>query len=192
MSGNDRPTAPRSVCVYMGSRNGHEDHWRGAAEAVGRSIARRGWQLVYGGGRTGLMGACADAALTAGGRVVGVIPDHLAEREVAHTGLDELVRVPDMHTRKAQMAVRSDAFVTLPGGIGTLEEFFEIWTWRYLGLHAKPFGLLNHRHFFDPLLQFLDDTAGAGFLDADTRASLISADTPEALLDALFEAHAPR
>lgn len=192
MSGHPHSPAPHSVCVYMGSRSGHEDHWRLAAEAVGQGIARRGWQLVYGGGRTGLMGACADAALNAGGRVVGVIPDHLAEREVAHTGLDELLRVPDMHSRKAQMAARSDAFVTLPGGIGTLEEFFEIWTWRYLGLHAKPLGVLNHRHFFDPLLQFLDDTTGAGFLAADTRASLVCADTPEALLDALFEKAPPR
>lgn len=187
MNSHTRPFEGLSVCVYMGSRSGHAPHWQQLAEAVGEGIARRGWRLVYGGGRTGLMGACASAALAAGGEVVGVIPDHLVEREVAHTGLTELIRVPDMHTRKAQMAAHSDAFVTLPGGIGTFEEFFEIWTWRYLGLHRKPIGLLNHERFFDPLLQFLDNTVEAGFLNADTRTTLISASTSADLLDALFD-----
>lgn len=187
MNTHIRSTDRRSVCVYMGSRSGHAPHWQQLAEAVGEGIAQRGWRLVYGGGRTGLMGACASAALAAGGEVVGVIPDHLVEREVAHTGLTELLRVPDMHTRKAQMAARSDGFVTLPGGIGTFEEFFETWTWRYLGLHQKPIGLLNHAGFFDPLLQFLDNTVEAGFLNAETRATLISAGTSDELLDALFD-----
>ncbi|MFC0268919.1 LOG family protein [Kushneria aurantia] len=178
-------TAP-SICVYMGSRSGHQPHWQAAAEAMGAAIAERGWRLIYGGGRTGLMGACASAALNAGGEVVGVIPDHLVAREVAHEGLTKLLRVPDMHTRKAQMAARSDAFIVLPGGIGTFEEFFETWTWRYLGLHQKPVGVLNHERFFDPLLQFLDNTVSAGFLDDTTRASLISADSCDALLDRLF------
>ncbi|REC93985.1 TIGR00730 family Rossman fold protein [Kushneria indalinina] len=187
MNSHTRPLEGRSVCVYMGSRSGRAPHWQQLAEAVGEGIARRGGRLVYGGGNTGLMGACASAALAAGGEVIGVIPGHLVEREVAHTGLTELITVPDMHTRKAQMAAASDAFVTLPGGIGTFEEFFETWTWRYLDLHRKPIGLLNHEHFFDPLLQFLDNTVEAGFLNAETCATLISADTPDDLLDALFD-----
>lgn len=186
MNSSNRRHETRSVCVYMGSRSGDAPHWQQLAEAVGTGIANRGWRLVYGGGHTGLMGACASAALAVGGEVTGIIPNHLVEREVAHTGLTELIQVPDMHTRKAQMAARSDAFVTLPGGIGTFEEFFETWTWRYLGLHQKPIGLLNHAQFFDPLLQFLDNTVEAGFLNADTHATLISATTPDALLDALF------
>ncbi|WP_106479038.1 LOG family protein [Phytohalomonas tamaricis] len=176
----------RSVCVYLGSRNGHDPQWQQLAQAIGGSIGQRGWRLVYGGGRAGLMGICADAALDAGGEVIGVIPQQLVDREVAHSGLTELIKVPDMHTRKARMAALSDAFVTLPGGIGTLEEFFETWTWQYLGLHDKPNALLNHAGFFDPLLTFLDNAVEAGFLTASTRARLVTATEPEQLLDALW------
>ncbi|RKR04544.1 hypothetical protein C7446_1754 [Kushneria sinocarnis] len=174
-----------AICVYMGSRDGHHDCWRELAEAMGREIGRRGWRLVYGGGSTGLMGRCADATLAAGGRVTGVIPGQLVEREVAHPGLSELIEVPDMHTRKARMASRADAFVVLPGGIGTLEEFFETWTWQYLGLHDKQLGLLQAGDFFTPLLQFLDTTVAAGFLDRDTRNRLIVEHDPATLLDRL-------
>lgn len=175
-----------SVCVYLGSRNGHDPRWQAVAEAIGRGIGQRGWRLVYGGGRAGLMGVCANAALSAGAEVVGVIPQQLVDREVAHTGVTELIKVPDMHTRKARMAAMSDAFVTLPGGIGTLEEFFETWTWQYLHLHDKPIGLLNAADFFTPLLTFLDNAVAAGFLGEETRARLITAEEPEQLLDALW------
>ncbi|MCM2973174.1 TIGR00730 family Rossman fold protein [Larsenimonas suaedae] len=176
-----------SICVYLGSRNGNDEQWGALAEATGRAIAKRGWRLVYGGGRAGLMGRCADGALAAGGEVVGVIPEQLVAREMAHFGLTELHRVSNMHERKAMMADLADGFVTLPGGIGTLEELFETWTWRYLQLHNKPLGLVDQNAFFTPLLSFLDNAVAAGFLDASTRQALVAAETPEALLDNLFD-----
>lgn len=172
-------------CVYLGSRSGEHSDFRQAATALGTAIAERGHTLVYGGARIGLMGELANATLDAGGEVIGVMPDHLVEREQAHFGLTELIRVPDMHARKATMAANADAFMALPGGIGTLEELFEIWTWGYLGLHEKPLGVLNVQDFYSPLLTFLDSTVGHGFLNTPTRDMLLDATTPEALLDAL-------
>ncbi|GEK48027.1 cytokinin riboside 5'-monophosphate phosphoribohydrolase [Bisbaumannia pacifica] len=174
-----------SICVYLGSRDGEDPRHREATEALGRLIARRGHRLVYGGARVGLMGRLADAALAAGGQVIGVMPRHLVAREQAHQGLSELIRVTDMHERKATMAAHADAFIALPGGIGTLEELFEIWTWHYLGLHDKPLGVLDSGGFYTPLLDFMDGTVAAGFLDQRTRDRLLAATTPQALLDAL-------
>jgi len=172
-------------CVYLGSRSGNHPAFRQAAIALGSAIAQRGHTLVYGGARIGLMGELANAVLEAGGKAIGVMPDHLVEREQAHFGLTELIRVRDMHERKATMAANADAFMALPGGIGTLEELFEIWTWGYLGLHTKPLGVLNVQDFYSPLLTFMDSTVDHGFLSTPTRDMLLSAKTPDALLDAL-------
>jgi uncharacterized protein (TIGR00730 family) len=138
-----RPAPTLSVCVYCGSRAGNGAAFANAARAIGQAIGRRGWRLVYGGGRAGLMGSVADAALAAGSEVIGVIPKALMGRELGHGGLTELHVVDTMHERKRLMAERSDAFVALPGGIGTFEELFEVWTWLQLGYHDKPVGLLN-------------------------------------------------
>lgn len=175
------------ICVYMGARLGDSPMWGEAAEALGRAIAQRGWELVYGGSHVGLMGRCADAALAAGGRVTGVIPIAQMSHEVAHQGLTELIDVPDMHARKARMAELSDGFIALPGGIGTLEELFETWTWRYLHIHDKPIGLLNVNAFYTPLLAFLDHACNAGFMDLPTRQATKVESTPERLLDTLFD-----
>jgi uncharacterized protein (TIGR00730 family) len=153
-----------SICVYCGSRAGLQPAWAEQAQLVGRWIAEHGGQLVYGGGRNGLMGIVADATLAAGGRVIGVIPKALVEKEFAHSGCNELHVVETMHERKRMMADRADAFLALPGGIGTLEEFFEVWTWRQLGYHDKPVGLLNHRGYYDDLLKFLGQVVGEQFM----------------------------
>ena len=158
-----------SICVYCGSRPGAEPAYRSAAEVVGTLIGQRGWQLVYGGGRAGLMGAVADAALAAGARTVGVIPSSLMERELGHAGLDELHVVETMHERKRLMAERADAFLALPGGIGTFEELFEAWTWRQLGYHDKPLGLLDVGGYY-ALLQVNADPAR--LLDALAESAL--------------------
>ncbi len=163
---------PISVCVYCGSRPGHWPAHAEAAREAGTLIGRLGWQLVYGGGRAGLMGEVADAALAAGARVVGVIPQSLMERELGHGGLSELHVVQTMHERKRLMAERSDAFLALPGGIGTMEELFEVWTWRQLGYHDKPVGLLNTEGYYDKLLSFVADMAEAGFVRPEQRALL--------------------
>jgi uncharacterized protein (TIGR00730 family) len=158
-----------SICVYCGSRAGALPEYGKAAEAVGREIGRRGWQLVYGGGRAGLMGVVADAALAAGATAVGVIPHSLMDRELGHRGLTELHVVDTMHQRKLMMAERSDAFLALPGGIGTFEELFEMWSWRQLGYHDKPLGLLNVAGYYDSLLGFLNQSKADGFMsDAQT------------------------
>lgn len=173
------------LCVYCGSRHGVRASYAAAARAIGAEIGRRGWQLVYGGGRVGLMGEAADAALAAGARVVGVIPQTLREREVGHLGLHELHVVPTMHLRKQMMAERADAFVALPGGIGTLEELYEVWTWRQLGYHDQPIGLLNVDGYYDALLRFMSRSVDEGFL-APTQHALLQVDTdPAALLDRL-------
>jgi uncharacterized protein (TIGR00730 family) len=173
---------PFSVCVYCGSRFGASPAFLSAARALGQAIASRGWRLVYGGGNVGLMGATADAALEAGGQVVGVIPERLMHREVGHRGLSELHVVQTMHERKRLMAELADAFIALPGGIGTLEELFEVWTWRHLGYHDQPIGLLNVGGFYDPLLAFMDHTRDAGFIDDSQQAMLtVSADASELL-----------
>jgi uncharacterized protein (TIGR00730 family) len=178
-------STPLAVCVYCGSRDGEQPAYAEAARAIGGGIARRGWKLVYGGGRAGLMGRVADAALAAGGRVVGVIPRSLMEREVGHAGLTELHVVDTMHQRKRLMAERSDAFIALPGGIGTFEELFEVWTWRQLGYHDKPVGLLNAAGYYDTLLGFLGQTVADGFVSPPQRALLEVATDPEALLDTI-------
>ncbi len=175
----------RSVCVYCGSRPGNQPGHREAAAALGRMIGERGWRLVYGGGRSGLMGTVADAALAAGAQVYGVIPRSLMEREVGHSGLSRLRVVETMHERKQAMAEAADAFVALPGGIGTFEELFEVWTWRQLGYHDKPVGLLNVGGYYDALLGFLQRSVDEGFLSTEQQALLQVGDDPGALLDQL-------
>lgn len=154
-----------SLCVYCGSRSGNSPVFAELARQVGTWIGRHGGQLVYGGGRAGLMGIMADAALAADARVIGVIPKALVEKEWAHTGCTELHVVENMHERKRIMAEHADAFLALPGGIGTLEEFFEVWTWRQLGYHDKPVGLLNLDGFYDSLLTFLGSAVTDGFMN---------------------------
>jgi uncharacterized protein (TIGR00730 family) len=176
-----------SVCVYCGSRHGVRPAYTAAAQALGTAIGRRGWQLVYGGGKVGLMGEVAEATLQAGGRVIGVIPESLQQREVGHHGLHELHVVPTMHLRKQMMAERADAFIALPGGIGTLEELYEVWTWRQLGYHDQPIGLLNVEGFYDGLLQFMQKTVAEGFLSREQTRMLQVGTDPEALLLAVAE-----
>lgn len=165
-----------SLCVYCGSRNGNDPAHVAAAREVGRQIGVRGWQLVYGGGSTGLMGVVADAALAHGARVVGVIPSKLIQRELGHGGVSDLQVVDSMHERKHQMAAQSDAFIALPGGIGTMEEMFEVWTWRQLGYHHKALGLLNVAGYYDELLRFIDRSRDDGFLWPDVQ-ELLRVDT---------------
>ncbi|HET7867001.1 MAG TPA: TIGR00730 family Rossman fold protein [Burkholderiaceae bacterium] len=173
------------VCVYCGSRHGERAEYGQAAQAVGTLIGRNGWELVYGGGRVGLMGTVADATLAAGGTVVGVIPQALMDREVGHQGLTELHVVQTMHERKQLMATRAHAFLALAGGIGTFEELFEMWTWRQLRYHDKPIGLLNTAGYYDSLLAFIDQTVEGGFVTTAQRAQLIVAGEPTALLQRL-------
>jgi uncharacterized protein (TIGR00730 family) len=181
----------RRLCVFCGSSAGRDPAYRQLAEALGRALAERGIGVVYGGGHVGLMGVVADAAMAAGGEVVGVIPQALLDREIGHRGLTDLRVVGSMHERKALMAELADGFVALPGGIGTLEELFEMWTWAQLGLHAKPCGVLDAGGFYGPLLAFLDHQVAAGFVRPAHRAMLISADTPGALLAAFETYRAP-
>ncbi|MBE2314931.1 TIGR00730 family Rossman fold protein [Solirubrobacter sp. CPCC 204708] len=175
----------KSVCVYCGSSAGNDPAYLEAARQLAAVLAQRGLRLVYGGASVGLMGAVADTALAHGGEVVGVIPQVLVDREVAHPGLTELHTVADMHERKARMAELSDAFVALPGGIGTLEELIEVYTWSYLGIHDKPLGLVNTNGYYDGLTTFLDHSVTEGFLRPETRAGLKVAADPETLLDEL-------
>lgn len=172
-----------AICVYCGSSPGRDPAYAEAAEALAGEIAGRGLELVYGGAAKGLMGRLADAALAAGGRVTGVIPQALVDKEIAHEGLTELYVVSSMHERKALMAGRATGFVALPGGIGTLEEIIETLTWGQLGLHAKPCGLLNVRGYFDPLTAFLDHAEAEGFLRGAHRDMLLVDDDAAALLD---------
>jgi uncharacterized protein (TIGR00730 family) len=172
----------RRICVFCGSSSGARPEYAAAARAVGEGLAARGIGLVYGGGRVGLMGELAESALRAGGSVIGVIPQTLAAREVAHEGLTELRVVPSMHARKALMAELSDAFVALPGGLGTLEELCEVLTWAQLGIHAKPCGILNVDRYFDPLLALLDHAAREGFVKREHRAILIDEVDPGRLI----------
>ena len=178
-----RPTL--SICIYCGSRSGDDPAFAAAARAVGRAIGERGWQLVYGGGRVGLMGEVANAALDAGARVVGVIPRALVEREQGHRGLDELIVVDTMHERKRLMAMHSVAFVSLPGGIGTFEELFETWTWLQLGYHAKPVGVLNVAGYYDGLLAFVEHAVARGFMTRAQRELLHTGVEAAALLEQL-------
>lgn len=170
------------VCVFCGSSPGKGPSYQDAARKVGTVFAERGVELVYGGARVGTMGIIADATLAAGGTVHGVIPQSLVDREVAHQGLTSLKVVADLHERKAEMARLADAFLALPGGAGTLEELFEVWTWAQLGLHDKPLALLDVGGFYQPLLRFLENVSAEGFLVSDFREMLIvTADVAEAL-----------
>jgi len=161
-----------SLCVYCGSREGNDPSFAAAARAVGQWIGAAGGQLVYGGGHAGLMGQVADATQAAGGRVVGVIPQSLVDREAANSRCDELHIVSNMHERKAMMAERSDGFLALPGGIGTFEELFEVWTWHQLGYHDKPLGLFNVAGYYDGLLAFLKQSVATGFMWQNTEQLL--------------------
>jgi hypothetical protein len=174
-----------SLCVFCGSNPGASPAYAEAAARLGRIVAERGMALVYGGGRVGLMGVVAGAALGAGGRVIGVIPEALATLELAHDGLTALEVVGSMHERKARMSELSDGFLALPGGIGTLEEWFEVWTWSQLGFHPKPCGLLNVAGYYDHLLAFLDHVTAERFLNETHRSMAIVGDDPQLLLDRL-------
>lgn len=174
-----------TLCVFCGSSAGDDPAYAAAARTLGRLLARRGVTLVYGGGSVGMMGALADAALAEGGRVVGVIPRFMADLELAHAKATEMHVVGSMHDRKALMARLSDAFAALPGGLGTLEELFEVWTWAQLGLHRKPMGLLNTAGYFDDLDAFLKNAAARGFLKDDHRRLVTVRRDPGGLLDRL-------
>lgn len=176
----------RAICVFCGSRTGTDPAFAKAASAAGSVIARHGLELIYGGSRIGLMGRAADAALAAGGRVVGVIPEPLAREEVAHDGLSELHVVAGMHERKALMNARSDAFLVLPGGIGTYEEFFEILSWALLGLHAKPTGILNVQGYFDPLLALIQHAVDQDFASPRVLDLVLHDRDPDALVHRLL------
>ena len=171
-----------SLCVFCGSNGGAQPAYLEAAEAVGRGLAQRGVRVVYGGGKVGMMGAVADAAHAAGGEVVGVIPQAIFDLEIGHTGIDDLRVVGSMHERKALMAELSDAFIALPGGIGTLEELFEVYTWAQLGIHAKPLGLIDVAGYFEPLVAFLDHAVQERFLRPETRTLLAVSDSLDDLL----------
>ena len=170
-------------CVFAGSSPGTHPAFLKAASLLGNSIAKRGHDIVYGGGSIGLMGALADGALTANGVVIGVIPEFLARREIIHKGLTHIHITPTMHKRKQMMADMADAFIVLPGGYGTLDEMFEILTWAQLGLHDKPVALLNIENYFSPLERFLDDVKAQGFIRAAGRETLISETDIETLLN---------
>jgi len=181
----------RRICIYCGSSSGNDPLYTTAARDIGTYLAHQGIGVVYGGGRIGLMGTIADAALEAGGEVFGVIPHKLQELEVAHGKLTELFVVDSMHARKMVMAQLSDAFVALPGGFGTLDELFEVTTWTQLGYHAKPVGIVNIAGYFDPLLRYLDHARDAGFIRAPHRGILQAAPTIEDLLPLLANATIP-
>lgn len=175
------------ICVYCGSALGVRPIYEESARRIGGALARQGFGMVYGGGRIGLMGRVADAVLEGGGPVIGVIPERLADRELAHEDVTELHVVPGMHERKALMAERASAFLTLPGGIGTCEEFFEILTWAALGYHEKPLGLLNVQGYFDPMLAMLKYGVAEGFIRPAHLELLAVAEEPDALVELLAE-----
>jgi uncharacterized protein (TIGR00730 family) len=177
------------LAVYCGSAPGNDPAFSDMARALIREMAARGIDLVYGGGRLGLMGIIADTMLEAGGNVYGVIPQALVDHEVAHRGCTELHTVANMHERKAKMTELCDGFVALPGGIGTLDELFEAWTWNALGYHAKPFCLLNVHGFWNDLAGFMDHVRDSGFLSQARRLQLLKAETPAEALDLLDEAY---
>lgn len=182
----------KNICVYCGSSPGRLDLYTDTARMLATALVKRDIGLVYGGASVGLMGTMADHVLALGGRVVGVIPESLATREVAHNGLTELHITRSMHERKTLMAERADGFIALPGGIGTMEELFEIWTWAQLGLHHKPCGLLNVAGYYDPLHAFLDHTVAEGFVKPLIRNMLMVEEVPEALLSRFDAYHSPR
>ena len=181
----------KKICVFCGSSIGNRVEYAEAAVALGGLLARRNIGLVYGGGNVGLMGVIADAVLSAGGEVIGVIPHALAKREIEHQGLTRLHVVDSMHTRKAMMADLADAFIAMPGGVGTFEEFFEAVTWTQLGLHRKPCGLLNVGGFYTPLAAFIDQAVSEGFFKPVHRAAIVVDDNAERLLDTLANIELP-
>ncbi|OIQ50997.1 LOG family protein YvdD [Pseudodesulfovibrio hydrargyri] len=182
----------KRICVYLGSNPGNNPAYVSAAESVGRELAGRGIGLVYGGSSTGLMGRLADACLAAGGEAIGVIPKRLVEKEIAHQGLTESHVVNSMHERKQLMADFSDAFITLPGGIGTLEEFFEVLTWSQIGYHAKPCGLLDVNGYYTCLTEHMDRMVAEGFLLPDHRRMVLTSPDPGELIDLFAEYDPPR
>lgn len=184
-SSSPAPSYPASVCIYCGSSSRVAEIHKQAAHMLGDGLARRGIRLVYGGGRVGLMGIVADAALAAGGEVVGIIPEHIQSAEVEHTGLTELLVVDSMHTRKRMMVERSDAFVVLPGGLGTLDEAFEILTWKQLGLHDKPVVIADVDGYWRPLLGLIEHTVAEGFARDNVHGFYRVADQIDAVFDAL-------
>ena len=187
------PTPPEgaAICVFCGSSVGARPIYAEAARRVGRILAERGFGLVYGGGCTGLMGTTADACLAVGGRVVGVIPEPLTLKEITHHGLTELHVVSGMHERKALMAAKSSAFLTLPGGVGTFEEFFEIFTWSVLGLHSKPIGILNVAGYYDPLIDLIHHAISERFFRPSHLDLLIVSDDPDEMIDRLSHFQPP-
>jgi uncharacterized protein (TIGR00730 family) len=182
----------KTACVFCGSTSGTRHVYRDSANAMGKALADRGIDLVYGGGRRGLMGVLADSVLENGGQVTGVIPEAMAAREVAHTGVSQLRVVHSMHERKALMADLSDAFIALPGGFGTFEEFCEIITWAQLGLHRKPCGVLNVEGYYDPLLELFDRAVDVGFISNSNRRIVLEETDPHRLLDLLASYRPPK
>jgi uncharacterized protein (TIGR00730 family) len=180
----------KRLAVYCGSAGGSDPRFEEAARELGRIMAERGLELVYGGGRLGLMGIVADTVIAYGGRTYGVIPRALVDKEVAHSGLTELITVTTMHERKARMTELCDAFVCLPGGIGTLDEMFEAWTWNALGYHCQPFALLNVAGFWTPFIEFMGHVSRSGFLSQRRLDQLLIGDTPEQVINLLDEAAA--
>jgi uncharacterized protein (TIGR00730 family) len=181
----------RRVCVFCGSRQGLSYTYEEGARQLGRALVEADVTLVYGGGRVGLMGVLADTVLDSGGEVIGVIPKALVRREIAHVGLSDLRVVGSMHERKALMSELSEGFIALPGGIGTLEELFEVLSWAQLGVHGKPCGLLNVEGYYDSLLAFLDHVAVQGFLDEEHRSMVLVETKPKLLLEAFARYRAP-
>ncbi len=182
----------KSLCIYCGSNPGRQAAYLDAARALGTTMARRGIELVYGGASVGLMGAVADAALAAGGRVTGIIPESLVQKELAHNGLTQLHVTQSMHERKRMMADLSDGFIAMPGGAGTLEELFEVWTWAQLGHHEKPCAIYNAAGYYDLLAGFLDHTVAEQFVKPEHRQMLVVEQDPAVLLDRLEAYEAPR
>lgn len=185
------PARLQRVAVYCASNDGARPEYLACAHALGTLMAERGITVVYGGGRVGLMGALADSALAAGGEVIGVMPHGLVQREVAHHGLTALRVVDSMHERKAMIAELADAFITLPGGLGTLEEFFETWTWAQLGVHRKPIGLFDVSGFWSPLLTLFDHVEAEGFFRGNPRDWLVVSDDAASMLTRLQAFDAP-
>jgi len=181
----------KSIAVFCGSSEGASSIYKESAVKLGHALAERQITLIYGGANVGLMGAVADAVLEQGGRVIGVLPFFLQDREIAHKGLTELVMVDSMHERKAKMAELADGFIALPGGPGTMEEFFEIFTWGQLGLHRKPCGLLNINHYFDPIVSMFNVMQREQFMQPKYRTMVITDDTPEGILKQFSNYDAP-
>jgi uncharacterized protein (TIGR00730 family) len=183
---------PMRLCVFCGSSTGQDPVYLETAKALGEALAANGIELVYGGAAVGLMGAVADAAMAKGGHVIGVMPQALVDKEIAHRGLSDLRVVGSMHERKALMAELADGFIALPGGLGTFEELFEVWTWAQLGYHRKPCALLNAGGFYDKLTDFLDDVVERGFVKPIHRAMLIVGSEPPALIEAIRAYEPPK